>query len=168
MRTDLPRARISVRSVHSPSGIRLGRPGDDEGLRRVHQSNGETYRYLINNANFRSFIKVIKVDAETGCTIPYAGAGFQIYRPDGSLVTMTFTYPSVTTINTFYTNDEGMLITPEKLEYGTDTNWLKSPLLMDTCSATKAVSFDVTEDNSTEEDAVRIAEVRFSNMPRRV
>ena len=28
--------------------------------------NGETYRYLINNANFESFIKVIKVDAETG------------------------------------------------------------------------------------------------------
>ena len=31
--------------------------------------NGETYRYLINNANFESFIKVIKVDAETGNTI---------------------------------------------------------------------------------------------------
>lgn len=31
--------------------------------------DGETYRYLINNANFESFIKVIKVDAETGNTI---------------------------------------------------------------------------------------------------
>ncbi len=81
--------------------------------------DGQTYRYLINNANFESYIKVIKVDAETGNTIPYAGAGFQIYRPDGSLVTMTFTYPSVTTVDTFYTNDDGMLITPEKLEYGT-------------------------------------------------
>ena len=28
--------------------------------------NGEVYRYLINNANFHSFLKVIKVDAETG------------------------------------------------------------------------------------------------------
>ena len=80
--------------------------------------DGEIYRYLINNANFESFIKVIKVDAETGKTIPYAGAGFQIYRPDGSKVEMTFTYPEVTTIDTFYTNDAGMLITPEKLEYG--------------------------------------------------
>ena len=62
--------------------------------------NGETYRYLINNANFESFIKVIKVDAETGNTIPYAGAGFQIFRPDGSKVEMTFTYPEVTTIDT--------------------------------------------------------------------
>ena len=80
--------------------------------------DGETYRYLINNANFESFIKVIKVDAETGNTIPYAGAGFQIFRPDGSKVEMSFTYPEVTTIDTFYTNDAGMLITPEKLEFG--------------------------------------------------
>lgn len=32
---------------------------------------------------------------------------------------MTFTYPTPTTIDTFYTNSEGYLVTPEKLEYGT-------------------------------------------------
>ncbi len=88
--------------------------------------DGQTYRYLINNANFESFIKVVKVDAETGVTIPYAGAGFQISRPDGSKVEMTFTYPSPTTIDTFYTNSEGYLVTPEKLEYGAGTPWSKS------------------------------------------
>ena len=31
---------------------------------------------------------------------------------------MTFTYPEVTTIDTSYTNDAGMRITPEKLEFG--------------------------------------------------
>ena len=46
--------------------------------------DGQVYRYLANNANFESYIKVIKVDAETGKTIPYAGAGFQLFRPDGS------------------------------------------------------------------------------------
>lgn len=80
--------------------------------------DGQIYRYLANNANFESYIKIVKVDAETGKTIPYAGAGFQLYRPDGSLITQTFTYPEVTTIDTFYTNDEGYLITPETLEYG--------------------------------------------------
>ena len=55
--------------------------------------DGEIYRYLANNANFESYIKIIKVDAETGKTIPYAGAGFQLYRPDGSLITQSFTYP---------------------------------------------------------------------------
>lgn len=81
-------------------------------------SDGQTYRYLINNANFESYIKVVKKDAETGKTIPYAGAGFQIYDPNGNLVTMTFTYPEVTTIDTFYTTADGELITPQALEYG--------------------------------------------------
>jgi hypothetical protein len=31
--------------------------------------NGQTYRYLINNANFESYIKVVKVDAESGKNI---------------------------------------------------------------------------------------------------
>ena len=31
---------------------------------------------------------------------------------------MTFTYPTPTTIDTFYTDANGQLVTPEKLEYG--------------------------------------------------
>ena len=126
-------------------------------------ANGETYRYLINNANFRSFIKVIKVDAETGNTIPYAGAGFQIYDPSGNKITMTFTYPSVTAIDTFYTNDEGMLITPEKLEYGKGYKLVEVSAPYGYVLSNEAVSFDVTEDNSTEEDAVKIVEVKLGN-----
>lgn len=76
--------------------------------------DGQTYRYLINNANFESYIKIVKKDAETGNTIPYAGAGFQIYDPNGNLVTMTFTYPEVTTIDTFYTTADGDLIKMKK------------------------------------------------------
>lgn len=44
----------------------------------------------------------MKQDEETGKTIPYAGAGFKIYDPDGNPVTMTFTYPTPTTIDTAY------------------------------------------------------------------
>ena len=129
--------------------------------------NGQTYRYLINNANFESYIKVVKVDAETGNTIPYAGAGFQIFRPDRSQVTMTFTYPSVTTVDTFYTNDEGMLITPEKLEYGTGYSLVEVSAPYGYVLSNEAVSFDVTEENSIEESAVTVVEVRFSNMPQK-
>ena len=63
--------------------------------------DAQTYRYLINNSNFESYIQVVKVDAETGKTIPYAGAGFQIYDPSGNLITMEFTYPTPTTVDTF-------------------------------------------------------------------
>ena len=80
--------------------------------------NGQTYRYLINNAEFESYVKVVKVDSETGKTIPYEGAGFEIYDSNGQKISMTFAYPTPTTIDTFYTNSEGYLITPEVLPYG--------------------------------------------------
>lgn len=125
--------------------------------------DGETYRYLINNANFKSFIKVIKVDAETGNTIPYAGAGFQIFRPDGSKVEMTFTYPEVTTIDTFYTNDAGMLITPEKLEFGKGYSLKEVSAPYGYVLSHEAVKFDVTEENSTEEGGVTVVAVKLGN-----
>ena len=126
--------------------------------------DGQTYRYLINNANFASFIKVVKVDAETGVTIPYAGAGFQIYRPDGSKVEMTFTYPTPTTIDTFYTNSEGYLVTPEKLEYGAGYSLVEVQAPYGYVLDSTPVYFDVTEDNSSEEGGVTVIEVTKPNM----
>ena len=126
--------------------------------------DGQTYRYLINNANFESFIKVVKVDAETGVTIPYAGAGFQIYRPDGSKVEMTFTYPTPTTIDTFYTNSEGYLVTPEKLEYGAGYSLVEVQAPYGYVLDSTPVYFDVTEDNSSEEGGVTVIEVTKPNM----
>ena len=34
---------------------------------------GNVYRYIINNAVFKSFIRIVKTDAETGNVIPLAG-----------------------------------------------------------------------------------------------
>lgn len=126
--------------------------------------DGQTYRYLINNAAFESYIKVVKVDAETGVTIPYAGAGFQIYRPDGSKVEMTFTYPTPTTIDTFYTNAEGYLVTPEKLEYGTGYSLVEVQAPYGYVLDSTPVYFDVIEDNSTEEGGITVIEVTKPNM----
>lgn len=126
--------------------------------------DGQTYRYLINNAAFESYIKVVKVDAETGVTIPYAGAGFQIYRPDGSKVEMTFTYPTPTTIDTFYTNAEGYLVTPEKLEYGSGYSLVEVQAPYGYVLDSTPVYFDVTEDASSEEGGVTVIEVTKSNM----
>ena len=126
--------------------------------------DGQVYRYLANNANFESYIKVIKVDAETGKTIPYAGAGFQLYRPDGSKVEMTFTYPTPTTIDTFYTNDEGYLVTPEKLEYGSGYSLVEVSAPYGYVLNSDPVSFDVTADNATEESSVTVVEVTKPNM----
>ena len=125
--------------------------------------NGQTYRYLANNANFESYIKIVKVDAETGKVIPYAGAGFQLYRPDGSLITQTFTYPEVTTIDTFYTNDEGYLITPEKLEYGSGFSLVEVFAPYGYTLNSEPVYFDVTQEEASDEGGVTVIEVIKEN-----
>lgn len=125
--------------------------------------NGQTYRYLANNANFESYIKIIKVDAETGKTIPYAGAGFQLYRPDGTLITQSFTYPEPVTIDTFYTNDEGWLITPEKLEYGTGYSLVEVYAPYGYVVNSEPVYFDVVQDASTDEGGITVIEVIKEN-----
>ena len=125
--------------------------------------NNEVYRYLINNREFESYIKVVKKDAETGKTIPLEGAGFQIYDESGNLVTMKYTYPEVTTIDTFYTGAEGYLITPEVLSYGSYTLVeVQAPYgyVLDSTP----VSFKVTGDNSDEESGVTVVTVEKSDM----
>ena len=126
--------------------------------------DGQTYRYLINNANFESYIKIVKKDAETGATIPYPGAGFQIYDPNGELVTMTFTYPEVTTIDTFYTTADGYLITPQTLEYGTGYSIVEVQAPYGYVLNSEPVYFDVTQDGSAEESGITVIEVVRSNM----
>ena len=126
--------------------------------------NGQTYRYLINNANFESYIKVVKVDAESGKPIPYAGAGFQIYDPTGNLVTMSFTYPTPTTIDTFYTDANGCLVTPAKLEHGKGYSLVEVQAPYGYVLDSTPVYFDVTQDNATEESGVTVIKVDKPNM----
>lgn len=57
--------------------------------------DGQVYRYLLNNAQFESRVKVVKKDAETGNTVPLAGHGYELYDPEGNQITMTITYPEV-------------------------------------------------------------------------
>lgn len=156
---DLPYGIYTVHQVKGWDGREL-LPDFDVYLAK----NGEVYRYLANNANFESYIKIIKVDAETGKIIPYAGAGFQLYRPDGTLITQSFTYPEPVTIDTFYTNDEGWLITPEKLEYGTGYSLVEVYAPYGYVVNSEPVYFDVVQDASTDEGGIAVIEVIKENV----
>ena len=127
-------------------------------------ADGQTYRFLINNANFESYIKIVKKDAETGNTIPYAGAGFQLYDPNGNLITMTFTYPEVTTIDTFYTTSDGYFITPQTLEYGKGYSLVEVQAPYGYVLDSEPVYFDVEQSDSTEESGITVIEVVRSNL----
>ena len=156
---DMPYGIYTVKQTSGWEGRELMKPFDV-----FINKDGQTYRYLINNANFESYIKIVKKDAETGNTIPYAGAGFQIYDPDGNLVSMTFTYPEVTTIDTFYTTADGELITPQTLEYGTGYSLVEVQAPYGYVLDSEPVYFDVVQENSEEESGITLIEVVRSNM----
>lgn len=45
--------------------------------------NGRTYNFLINNRQFEPYIRVVKIDKETGKPIPVAGVSFKSRDPNG-------------------------------------------------------------------------------------
>ena len=156
---DMPYGIYTVRQTSGWEGRELMKPFDV-----FISKDGQTYRYLINNANFESYIKVVKKDAETGNTIPYAGAGFQIYDPNGNLVTMTFTYPEVTTIDTFYTTADGELITPQTLEYGKGYSLVEVQAPYGYVLNSEPVYFDVMQENSEIDSGITVIEMVRSNV----
>lgn len=83
------------------------------------REDGETYRFLINNAVFKSAVEIVKKDAETGKIIPASGIGFKVRNTDtGEYIVQHITYPTPTDIDTYYTDVTGKLMMPEKLPYG--------------------------------------------------
>ena len=156
---DMPYGIYTVKQTSGWEGRELMKPFDV-----FINKDGQTYRYLINNANFESYIKIVKKDAETGKTILYAGAGFQIYDPNGELVTMTYTYPEVTTIDTFYTTADGELITPQALEYGKGYSLVEVQAPYGYVLNSEPVYFDVVQENSEEESGITLIEVVRENM----
>lgn len=129
--------------------------------------HGKTYKYLINNEEFKAYLKIVKTDAETGKTIPYAGAVFEIYDPDGNLVEMTTTYPQVEKHTQFSTNAEGWLITPEVLNYGTGFSLVEKQAPEGYVLNADPVYFDVTAENAISEDGITIVIAERPNMPQK-
>ena len=111
---DLPYGRYTVQQIKGWEGRELLKPFDV-----FVSENGETYRYLINNATFESLIEIVKKDIETGKVIPAAGIGFKVRNTDtDEFVVQHINYPTPMDIDTFYTDSIGKLMLPEPLDYG--------------------------------------------------
>ena len=129
--------------------------------------HGKTYQYLINNAEFKAYLKIVKVDAETGKNIPYAGAAFEIYDPDGKLVEMTTTYPQPETHTRFVTVDGGWLITPEMQPYGTGYSIVEVQAPYGYVLNPEPVYFDVTAGNAESADGITLVIAEKPNAPQK-
>ena len=112
----------------------------------VGEVDHDHHDLAVNNGPITAYLRVVKVDELDGEVIPWGGAKFQIYDPDGNKVSQKVTYPTVTYIDTFETNDEGYFVTPLVLPYGENYHLVeivppKGYELMDT-----PITFSVTPD----------------------
>lgn len=111
---DLPYGEYTVKQTEGWEGKELLAP-----FNVFVKENGETYRFLINNATFEALIEIVKKDAETGKIIPAAGIGFKVRNTDtGEYIVQHINYPTPVDIDTYYTDVTGKLMMPEKLPYG--------------------------------------------------
>lgn len=77
---------------------------------------------------------------------------------------MSFTYPTPTTIDTFYTDANGCLVTPEKLKYGKGYSLVEVQAPYGYVLDSTPMYFEVTQDNATEESGVTVIKVDKPNM----
>lgn len=111
---DLPYGIYTVKQTKGWDGKEMMKPFDV-----FISKNGETYRYLINNAAFKSLIEIVKKDAETGKIIPASGIGFKVRNTDtGEYIVQHINYPTPADIDIYYTDITGKLMLPEALSYG--------------------------------------------------
>lgn len=83
------------------------------------KSKGEETKILADKA-IMARLKVIKIDAETGKNIPIAGIKFKIYDIEKEkYVSQILSYPEQKNIDTFETDNNGVILTPMPLEPGT-------------------------------------------------
>lgn len=124
----------------------------------VIDTDQKVYSYILEDFVYQSEIKVVKVDATTGKTIPAVGNIFKIRNEStGEWVIMHQRYPVPQDIEVFETASDGTFVLPEPLPYGRyslhEQQSSAGYLLNQT-----PVFFEVTDDSP-------MIEVKFPNKP---
>lgn len=92
---------------------------------------------------------------------------FHLVRKVFLICAKSDTYPEVTTIDTFYTNSDGYLITPETLPYGKGYSVVEVQAPYGYILDSTPVYFDITAENTSEENGVTIVKVEKKNTPQK-
>lgn len=150
----LPYGTYRIEETKGADGYRVIEPFDI-----VIDQNGKIYKYILENTVYETDVKIIKKDAETGNVIPLAGTQFKIKDSEGNWVTQRYNYPTPTVIDTFETAQDGTLVLPEPLRYGSyELHEIKAP---DGYTLSKEpIPFTVTAENPS-----TMLEVVCSNQP---
>lgn len=127
---------------------------------------GDTINKVFGNAEITARLKVIKVDSETGQVIERSNIKFKIFDiKNNEYVSQTITYPTAKTIDTFETDDNGILITPYPLKSGTYYLEEVDQVIDGYLWNDKSVEFEIGEDANliTDNEFGILFEVKFEN-----
>ena len=103
--------------VHQIKGLENTEQMED--FEVIISENEKEYFYLLNDAVKKSFVKIVKKDAETGNVIPVSGIGFKVWDcANSEYVSQKIYYPSEMILDEFYTDESGSLMLPNELAYG--------------------------------------------------
>ena len=114
--------------------------------------NNKTYRYLINNRDFESYIKMVKKDADTGKTVTLSNATFSLYRlnEENNEWEKVKTKVGNKYYDSWTTDDNGIAITENKLVSG-HYKILEVKVPAGFLQLENEITFDVTTNNETKE-----------------
>lgn len=132
----------------------------------VNSSSPKIIKYSLSNAPITAKLKVVKIDEETGLTIPIKGITFKIKNTStNEYVCQQITYPSVENVCKFKTNSNGILYTPFKLSTGTYILEEVDQVINGYLWNNQGVEFIIDEDSTFIEDNElgTILEVKFAN-----
>ena len=79
---------------------------------------GKTLYYILEDKRIFSPVRLVKKDADSGETVPIAGAEFQLLDENREPVVMTVHYPQETAHSSFKTDETGSFVLPERLSAG--------------------------------------------------
>ena len=82
-------------------------------------TDGITLRYAIDNNRIDTHLQIVKTDIESGETVPLAGFQFQILDSKGAVIKQVDWTPNKHEVDTFTTDESGMVTLPEQLPEGT-------------------------------------------------
>lgn len=128
----------------------------------VNEYSEDPIYKLLANAEITARLKVIKIDSETGNTIPVAGIKFKIFDVENNEYVCQVTDKEQCV---FETNDEGILFTPLPLESGTYRLEEQDQKLDGYLWNEEALTFAIGDDSTLINDDVfgAIVEVEFEN-----
>lgn len=128
----------------------------------VNEYSEDPIYKLLANAEITARLKVIKIDSETGNTIPVAGIKFKIFDVENNEYVCQVTDKEQCV---FETNDEGILLTPLPLESGTYRLEEQDQKLDGYLWNEEALTFAIGDDSTLINDDVfgAIVEVEFEN-----